>query len=77
MATDPDYQIALKSYDELGLAYGILPSYYEPTRGVKNPFFTNLGYDIDLRYNCSTLAYIQLSVIILYLIIRLVMISVY
>ena len=58
LATDSDYQITLKGYDDLGLAYGILPSYYEPTRGMKNSYYTNLGYDIDIRYNYSTIAYI-------------------
>lgn len=77
MATEPDYQITLKSYDGLGLAYGILPSYYEPTRGLKNPFYTNLGYDIDLKYNYSTIAYVQLSAIMLYLVVKMVVICIY
>ncbi len=39
---------------------------------MKNHFYTNLGYDIDINYNYSTLAYVQLFAIAVYSLAKIV-----
>ena len=70
LATSKEFQIDYQPFQSLNLALGVLPSSYELNRGVSDQFYTNLGYDINLKFNFSCIAYINSIIIMLYLFIR-------
>jgi len=72
LATSKEFQIYYQSFQYLNLALGVLPSSYELNRGMSDQFYTNLGYDISLEYNFSSIAYLSLFIIMLYASSRLV-----